>query len=114
MSKYHFNRIVIAGDGDPCPRCGMAMAIYEHPQVTRHERVRPFYYSRWFRCTNAECKTTTVMPDRYRVWNISGKRRTDLERWMRKKQQQERNLQEGLASGDLVLWGDNWNDDKAA
>jgi hypothetical protein len=109
MSKYHPNRMLVPGDGDPCPRCGMAMQIYEHPQVTKHERRRPFYYSRWFRCMNDRCRTTTVLPDRYRVWNnnISKTRRLALEAWMRKAQQ-ERNM-----SGDLVLWGDKWNEEAA-
>ena len=111
MSKYHSNRMLVPGNGDPCPRCNMAMAIYEHPQVTRHERRRPFYYSRWFRCMNDSCRTTTVMPERYRVWgNISKARRLALETWMRKAQQQR----DMRASGKLVLWGDKWPDDKAA
>jgi hypothetical protein len=38
----------------------------------KHER-QPFYYSRWFNCTHADCKTTLVMPERYKVFTDAGK-----------------------------------------
>ena len=53
--------IVIPGDGDPCPRCGVPMEIHEHNSVGDKQR--------WFRCTNKSCKTTLVMPERYKVIN---------------------------------------------
>jgi hypothetical protein len=28
----------------------------------------PFYYSRWYRCMNAECQTTLIMPNEFRVY----------------------------------------------
>jgi hypothetical protein len=31
--------------------------------------MQPFYYTRWFRCTNKGCKTTLVMPERYKMIN---------------------------------------------
>jgi len=61
--------IVIPGDGDPCPRCGVPMEIHEHNSVGDKQLRQPFYYTRWFRCTNKSCRTTQVMPPRYKVMN---------------------------------------------
>jgi hypothetical protein len=58
---------IVPGDGDPCPRCGQPTQIREHKVINERELTRPFYYSRWFNCTNASCKTTLIMPSRYIV-----------------------------------------------
>jgi hypothetical protein len=42
--------------------------IREHVSITDKHLAQPFYYSRWFNCTNPTCKTTLVMPDRFRVF----------------------------------------------
>lgn len=62
---------IVPGDGDPCPRCGKPTQIREHHAVTPKQLEQPYYYSRWFNCTNPECKTTLIMPDQYRVYPIS-------------------------------------------
>ena len=67
MSRRH---LVIPGSGDPCPRCGRATEIREHRAITNRELRRPFYYARWFYCRNRRCRTTTIVPDRYRVLNV--------------------------------------------
>ena len=67
MSRRH---IVVPGRGDPCPRCGRATEIREHKQITARELRRPFYYARWFYCVNARCRTTVIVADRYRVFNV--------------------------------------------
>jgi len=59
--------IVIPGDGDPCPRCGDPMQIRECADLDEKQEHRPFFYTRWFCCMNKECKTTLVMPARYKV-----------------------------------------------
>lgn len=70
MKRY----AVIDGDGDPCPRCSQPTQIREHSQLLeKHTVSQPFYYSRWFCCTNLDCVTTLVMPERYRVWNSNEK-----------------------------------------
>jgi hypothetical protein len=61
--------IVIPGDGNPCPRCGMPMEIREHNGIGHKQLRQPYYYTRWFYCTNKSCKTTLVMPERYKVMN---------------------------------------------
>jgi hypothetical protein len=106
--------VIVPGNGDLCSRCGMVMEICEHVEITKKHRRQPFYYSRWFNCINPDCETNFVMPLRYRVWNsIRKRRRRELEAWMRKKarqEQQEHAVQEGLASGELVVWGDSWDE----
>lgn len=68
MSK---NTRIVSLDGEPCPRCQQPTEIREHINVTRCETARPFYYSRWFNCTNPECVTTVIMSGRFRVPNFS-------------------------------------------
>jgi hypothetical protein len=61
--------VVIAGEGDPCPRCGQPTEIREHACISNSELRRPFYYRRWFMCRNPDCRTTTIVPAQYRVFN---------------------------------------------
>jgi len=56
--------IVIHGDGDPCPRCGEPMQIREYNEK---QPSQSFSYKRWFCCLNESCKTTLVMPARYKL-----------------------------------------------
>lgn len=65
MSKH----VVVGDNGDPCPRCGQPTQVREHKAITECELRRPFYYSRWFYCTNRKCKTSLVMPAKFQVWN---------------------------------------------
>jgi hypothetical protein len=62
------NRRIVTAHGPPCPRCRQPMEVREHERITEKELHRPFYYSRWFNCTNRQCKTTLVMPE-FRVFN---------------------------------------------
>ena len=58
--------MVIPGDGDACPRCGQPMQIRQY-DVMDEEQLRQSSYTRWFCCMNEACKTTLVMPSRYKV-----------------------------------------------
>jgi hypothetical protein len=58
--------VVIPGDGDPCPRCGEPMQIREYDGVNEKLPSHPFFTC-WFCCMNKTCKTTLVMPARYKV-----------------------------------------------
>jgi hypothetical protein len=58
--------IVIPGEGDACPRCGEPMQIREYDGVDEEPPSQPFF-TRWFCCLNKACKTTLVMPARYKV-----------------------------------------------
>lgn len=66
MAKKHK---VIGQDGEACPRCGCPTEIREHTAVTEKHRRQPFYYTRWFNCTNLTCRTTLIMPKQFIVWN---------------------------------------------
>ena len=59
--------IVIPGDGDSCPRCGEPMQIREYAGLKEKHEGGAFSYRRWFCCMNKTCKTTLVMPARYRM-----------------------------------------------
>jgi hypothetical protein len=61
--------IVIPGDGDPCPRCGVPMQIREPDGIGDRQRRQQVFYMRWFCCMNKQCKTTLVMAERYKVMN---------------------------------------------
>jgi hypothetical protein len=58
--------VVIAGEGDACPRCREPMQIREYEDDAAQPIPQPFFI-RWFCCLNKACKTTLVMPERYRV-----------------------------------------------
>jgi hypothetical protein len=69
MSKKNYPKPLIIGqDGDPCPRCGQPTEIRSHASLTAKHLAQPFYYSRWFYCTNRDCVTKQIVPDRFRVF----------------------------------------------
>ena len=68
MGKRKRSRVVLGERGDPCPRCGRSTEVREHGEITPKHRRQPYYYSRWFYCTNNKCKTSMIMPDRFRVF----------------------------------------------
>jgi hypothetical protein len=51
----------------PCPRCGVPMQIREPAGIGDRQQRQLFSYTRWFCCMNKQCKTTLVMPARYKV-----------------------------------------------
>jgi hypothetical protein len=61
--------VVVPGDGDPCPRCSVPMQIREYGDLTVKHLHRSYFYTRWFCCMNKSCRTTLVMPERYKVRN---------------------------------------------
>ena len=72
MSKKKRQRYlvrVVPGNGDLCPRCGVPMQIREYSNLTDKHLHRSYFYTRWFCCTNKNCRTTLVMPERYKVMN---------------------------------------------
>jgi hypothetical protein len=60
---------VVRESGPPCRRCKQATEVREHGAITEKHLAQPFYYTRWFRCTNRKCKTTLIMPEEFKVWN---------------------------------------------
>lgn len=61
--------LVVGNDGDPCPTCGRPTEIREHDAITEKQLLQESYYSRWFICTNPNCRTKRILPERYIVWN---------------------------------------------
>lgn len=59
--------IVLTAAPEPCPRCRVPMQVREHAAITEEHLAQPYYYTRWFRCMNASCKTTLVMREEFRV-----------------------------------------------
>jgi hypothetical protein len=68
MGKRKRSRVVPGERGDPCPRCGRSTEVREHVEITPKHLRQPYYYSRWFYCTNPKCRTSMIMPDHYRVF----------------------------------------------
>jgi hypothetical protein len=64
---------VISESGPPCPRCKQTTEVREHGAITAKQLAQPFYYARWHRCRNPECKTTLIMPEQFKVWNYKSK-----------------------------------------
>ena len=77
-------RRLVDGTGDPCPRCGMPMQVFEHREIGQQQRRAAFFYKRWYRCYNTSCRTTLVTRSEDRHWNISGEDRENLEHWLTK------------------------------
>jgi len=59
--------VVVSGEGDPCPRCSKPMQIREYDGIDKQGLRQPPFYIRWFCCMNKSCRTTLVMPARYKV-----------------------------------------------
>lgn len=44
------------------------MQVREHDEIRAKQKYQPFYYSRWYCCLNADCRTTMVMPEEFIVF----------------------------------------------
>ncbi len=69
FNRSKWNRVIVPGDGPPCPRCRRPMQIREHRHVTAHLARKPYYFRRWYYCTYQDCKTEFVMPNEFKVFN---------------------------------------------
>jgi hypothetical protein len=58
----------MAKPATPAPRCGQRTQVRAHREITEKQLRQPFYYSRWFVCTNPRCRTTLIMPERFKVF----------------------------------------------
>lgn len=59
---------VIGRDGPSCPRCSQPTLILEHTSIGPKQTKQPFFYSRWYKCTNTHCRTKLIMPPEFRVF----------------------------------------------
>lgn len=69
FKKKHYE--VISPDGTTCPRCGEVAETREHSAITQKQLGQPFYFKRWYNCTNQVCKTAIFMRDDWKVWNLN-------------------------------------------
>lgn len=53
----------------PCPRCGELAEAREHLEIKDKQLKQPFYFTKWFNCTNNTCQTTIFMKDEFKVFN---------------------------------------------
>lgn len=54
--------------GPPCPRCGHDTQVRVHKRITDKLLRQPFYYSEWYYCSNKRCRTSLLMPDKFKVY----------------------------------------------
>lgn len=66
---------VVDEKGEPCPTCNKPSQTREHKEVKMKQLRQPYYFTRWFYCTNKSCKTKMFMLDKYKVWNNNDKSR---------------------------------------
>jgi hypothetical protein len=59
--------VIVPGLGIRCHRCNRHTQIREHSVITEKHLAQPFYYSRWYYCNNAQCRTNQIMPDEFKV-----------------------------------------------
>jgi hypothetical protein len=85
MSRKKSKYIVIPGNGDPCQTCGQPTQIREHDAIREKHLAQPYYFTRWFNCTNPKCRTNIQHRDRYKVWNKHERDKetveSDVSRW---------------------------------
>jgi hypothetical protein len=103
----HQPKSIACGYGAPCPKCRTAMQRFKHPDHWQPYPGQPFHYQCWDICSRCH---HIQHYERFMVWHISGKKRERLEAKMREYMEQRRKIK----TGELVIWGNSWNDDKAA
>lgn len=60
--------VIIGTDGIPCPRCGKPTEIRAHAVIRQRQLSQPYYYSQWYNCAAADCATTLIMRDEFKVY----------------------------------------------
>jgi len=61
--------VVFPGMGDPCPKCCQPTQIREHEAVLEKHLRQPFYFRRWFHCTNPKCQVQMYCVERFKIHN---------------------------------------------
>jgi predicted amidophosphoribosyltransferase len=68
--------VVLDEEGPGCPRCGRPMQVREHDRIRAKQLHQPYYFQRWYYCTYANCRTTIVTAEEFKVWNQNPKAET--------------------------------------
>ena len=45
------------------------MQIRKHDSVSRKRQAQLYFYDYWYVCVHEGCKTSTVLDEKYRIWN---------------------------------------------
>lgn len=69
LSRSENTRVVPGIHGVACPRCRRVTEVREHMRITPELRRKPFYFRRWFYCTNLRCDTRLIVQGEFRVEN---------------------------------------------
>ncbi len=56
------NTLTIGLDGPACLRCEQLTQIRTHQRILEKHLSQPFYYKRWFYCSNKDCRTKQINP----------------------------------------------------
>jgi hypothetical protein len=67
--------IVISKSGPSCPRCRRPTQVRTHAQVGPKQLRQPYYFKRWYFCTNYDCRTTLIMEEQDKKWNDNARAR---------------------------------------
>lgn len=62
-------RVLRDDRGPACPRCRRGTEVREHARITAELLRKPFYYRRWYYCTNPHCDTRQILHDYFKVKN---------------------------------------------
>ena len=60
-------RVLRGVRGPACPRCRRATEVREHIRVTAELHRKPFYFRRWYYCTNPTCDTRVIVDNTLKV-----------------------------------------------
>jgi hypothetical protein len=53
------------------------MQVREHRRIGPKQLRQPYYYRRWFYCTDNRCRTKTVLSDEFKVYTSDQDRRLE-------------------------------------
>jgi hypothetical protein len=68
-------RIIENIENKTCPTCKLKVEAREHAEITNTQLNKPFYFSKWYYCSNSDCRTKLVMDDQFKVRNAHHRRK---------------------------------------
>lgn len=77
-SRYRFSHAnmkcrILDEKGPACHSCERPTQVREHIAISAKQLRQPFFYSRWYKCINNQCRTTLIMPNEFKVMNNNAK-----------------------------------------
>lgn len=65
MAQYR----ITGEQGINCPKCARPTQTREHTELRAKHFKQPYYFKKWYYCTNQSCPVTTHMAEEHKVWN---------------------------------------------